>query len=180
MHPQCPPASEMAEAATAEASHTRQTMERSKVSDDGPAQAAADVSDKPHQQQLDGIRPPRGRAAAPGAQEAALLTLDNGRDSASDQNLVNVDSCNSQSGQAANSGEASGVFANGQQQACPQEALDDDMGELGGLGGVLQQWVNPAIPPPAALPILDLKALGQAVPTAPISREDLQQVRALS
>ncbi|KAK9838953.1 hypothetical protein WJX74_006647 [Apatococcus lobatus] len=72
---------------------------------------------------------------------------------------------------------ASGVFASMSQGVRTQDAHDDDGDKLGGLGGVLQQWVNPAIPPPSAQPILDLKALGQTIPAAPISREDLQQAR---
>lgn len=97
-----------------------------------------------------------------------------------DQDMIDVQRPHNRSWQAASSSAASGVFAKGQHQAGPLEAQDDDLGELlGGLGGVLQQWVNPAIPPPAVQSILDLKALGQTVPAAPISREDLQQVNAL-
>lgn len=151
----------------------------SEVHGDSSAQASLAPSDKPHQQEVRVEKAPVGHASADGAQDATLLESANAQASPLDQNMVGVQSINSRSGQAASGRAASGVFTTGQQQACPQEALDDDMGELSGLGGVLQQWVNPAIPPPAAQPILNLKALGMAVPAAPISHEDLQQVDAL-
>ena len=48
--------------------------------------------------------------------------------------------------------------------------------ELLGLGGVLQQWVNPVIAPPTAQPIIDLPSLGQTTATLPLTHSSLRQV----
>ena len=175
----CPdlPTAHRAAAAGPAACQKRLTSRSGDQTECRPAQAAMNVAGEQCEQPTGANEHPPGLTMTPVVQQQAA-SGPHVADVSHADDKGNHPQTRSKPQQKLNSDSAaSGVFASTSKGACAQQAADEQ-DELAGLGGVLQQWVNPAIPPPSAQPILDLRALGLTMPAAPVAREDLHQVDA--